>query len=165
MALLLHHVGTAQTVPATVNTTRTYIPEVMVAPTYQPTQSLPGRSVHIDQMPVFQGGTEALHCFLYQNNRLSQPKSGYPTGIVFVGLVVDTAGRVRDVRILRGLHPALDAEALRLTNLLSGRFTPGQNNKRLVAVPLTLPVRFPAIAPVGRKQQKRCASSFTTSTR
>ncbi|WP_350356617.1 energy transducer TonB [Hymenobacter canadensis] len=116
-------------------------------------------------MPVLQGGIVALRCLLYQNNQLGQPESGYPTGIVFVGFIIDTTGLVRDARILRGLHPALNTEALRLANLLNGRFMPARNNNRPVAVSFTLPVHFPALAPAGRKQQKRCASSFTANTR
>ncbi|MBC6697428.1 energy transducer TonB [Hymenobacter puniceus] len=116
-------------------------------------------------MPVLQGGADALRCFLYQNTQLSPLKNDYPSGKVFVGFIIDTTGQVRKARILQGLHPALDAEALRLANLLSGRFTPGQHNQQRVAVPFTLPIPFPTVAPAGRKQRKRCASSFTANTR
>lgn len=120
---------------------------------------------HVEQMPVFEGGYDNLFCFLYQNNRFSHATNAYPAGKVFVKFVIDTTGQVQGAQILKSLHPALDAEALRLVNLLSGRFTPGRQNKRPVAVPFTLPIQFPATIPTGRKQLKRCASSFTANTR
>lgn len=166
IVLLLHHIGAAQSVPATVDTTLFYLLRTPPAPSSQPTPQSRGLDTHhIDQMPVLQGGIVALRCLLYQNNQLSQSQSGYPTGIVFVGFIIDTTGRVQDARILQGLHPALDAEALRLANLLNGHFTPARNNNRPLAVSFTLPVHFPALAPAGRKQRKRCASSFTANTR
>ncbi|WP_170170243.1 energy transducer TonB [Hymenobacter perfusus] len=169
MLLILGHGATAQVAPAAFDTTDFH----QLAPLTTATRThyqVPyrGTGIYIEQMPTFEGGIEGLLCFLHQNNQLSQPGNEYPSGKVFVGFIVDTAGHVQGAQILKGLHPALDAEALRLVNLLSGRFTPGRQNKRPVAVPFTLPIQFPATMPTGRKQLKRfkrCASSFTANTR
>ncbi|NVO83956.1 energy transducer TonB [Hymenobacter terrestris] len=120
----------------------------------------PSRNSHhigeyAEQMPTFAGGLEGLLCFLYRHNRFAAPSAAYPAGRVFVRFLIDEGGRVRDARLLKPLHPELDAEALRLVRLLSGHFTPGYNNKRPVAVPFSMPVQFPAVVP-DKKQLKRC---------
>ncbi|MBD2714003.1 energy transducer TonB [Microvirga sp. STR05] len=165
LLIFLGQTAAAQVAPATVDTTGFY------KPAHPTTAATPHSEVpfrvgwHIEQMPAFEGGLEGLFCFLYQNNQLSRSMNGYPSEKVFVGFVVDTIGLVRNTRALKGLHPTLDAEALRLVNLLSGRFTPGRSNKRPVAVTYTIPISFPAIAPTSKKLRKRCDSSFTANTR
>lgn len=167
--LILSRTAAAQTTPAAFDT----IDFHQLAPlstTILTHYQIPyrGTGVYIEQMPIFEGGIEGLFCFLHQNNQLSRPGGEYPSGKVFVKFIVDTAGHVQGAQILKSLHPVLDAEALRLANLLSGRFTPGRQNKRPVAVPFTLPIQFPATIPTGRKQLKRfkrCASSFKANTR
>ncbi|RSK50819.1 energy transducer TonB [Hymenobacter rigui] len=120
---------------------------------------------HIEQMPVFEGGYDNLFCFLYQNNKFGHALTGYPAGKVFVEFVIDTIGHVQQPQVIKTLHPALDAEAVRLVRLMSGRFSPGRQSGRAVAVAYSLPIAFPAVAPSGRWQLKRCASSFKTNTR
>ena len=62
-------------------------------------------------------------------------------GRVFVSFTVDTTGQVRDARILKGIHPLLDAEALRVVQAQTG-FTSGRQNGKPVDVSLTIPITF-----------------------
>ena len=125
--LLISLPAAAQVAPAaveTVDTTGLTTPQRKVFS--------PGR-IYPEQMPAFENGVEGLFCFLYRNNRFATPPASYPTGKIFIAFTVDTAGQVQDVRLLKGLHPELDTEALRLVRLMSGHFTPGYNNKKPVA--------------------------------
>jgi len=98
---------------------------------------------YVEQMPVYKNGDmEGLQKFIAQN--LRWPRS--TQGRVFVGYVIDTDGRVRDVKVLKGLSPALDAEAVRVVKLLDGRYVPGKQNGQRVAVNFTLPIPMAAPA-------------------
>jgi outer membrane biosynthesis protein TonB len=54
---------------------------------------------------------------------------------------VGTDGLVHGAEVLKGIHPLLNAEALRVVQALTG-FTPGRQNGRPVPVSLTVPVTF-----------------------
>lgn len=95
----------------------------------------------MEQMPVFRGGEKRLRKLLAQNLRWPAEAKSIE-GKVFVGFIVDKKGQVRNIRLLKGLHPALDAEALRVVQLLDGNFEPGQQNGRPVDVNYTIPVTF-----------------------
>ena len=62
-------------------------------------------------------------------------------GIVIVRFVVNTKGNIEDVEILQRVHPALDAEVLRIVGKLD-RFVPGSQGGKPVDVYYTLPVTF-----------------------
>ncbi len=61
-------------------------------------------------------------------------------GTVLVRMVVDANGDVADPVVLRGVDPALDAEALRVVHTLG--LAPGRIGGRPVRVSMTLPVSF-----------------------
>lgn len=62
-------------------------------------------------------------------------------GRVFVRFTVDKNGTIHDPKVIRGVDPSLDREALRVIKAMP-RWIPGKNNGRAVAVYLTLPVTF-----------------------
>ncbi|MBG8555154.1 energy transducer TonB [Hymenobacter guriensis] len=113
---------------------------------------------YIEQMPVFRGGMERLPEIIRQNNH-------FPVGIdsikgkVFVSFTINEQGRVVKPVITKGLHPKLDAEALRLVQLLDGEWSAGSQNGRPVPVQFTLPIIFDSTPgnPVlsGKKSAKR----------
>lgn len=97
----------------------------------------------VEQMPVFPGGTEGLKSFFAKHitdpgKILQKPESG----IVYIQFTVDINGLVRDVKVIRGLNPLADREALRLIKLTSGMWKPGMQRGKKVPVQLTLPVKF-----------------------
>jgi|GEM_PF-4486338 len=63
-------------------------------------------------------------------------------GNVFIGLIIDEEGGVRDLKILKGLHPLFDAEALRVVKLLDGQFDPAIFNGKPIPIEYIIPVRF-----------------------
>ena len=83
-----------------------------------------------------------MHKFIADNLRYPEELAeNCIQGRVIVDFCVDTLGRVRDPKIKRSLHPALDKEAIRVVGLLPD-FKPGRHNGRKVNVRLSLPIIF-----------------------
>ena len=62
-------------------------------------------------------------------------------GRVSLSFIVGTDGKVRDVKVLRGAHEKLDAEALRVLKM-SPDWTPGTKDGKPVPVSFIFPVNF-----------------------
>ena len=96
----------------------------------------------VEQMPSFPGGDQALYNWL--GSHLVFPQEAIEDGVggrVTVKFVVRKDGTIGDAQIVRGKHPALDKEALRVVKSLP-KFNPGRQNGQLVDVWYTLPVNF-----------------------
>jgi protein TonB len=94
-------------------------------------------------MPTFQG--KDLRYFRnYVSANLKFPERAVETGIngtVYIEFVVDKDGSVSDVRILRGVHPDVDAVVLQVIKN-SPKWEPGFNNGIYVRVKFTMPIAF-----------------------
>ncbi len=55
--------------------------------------------------------------------------------------VVSKTGAIENVKVVRGRHPALDKEALRVVKAMP-KWNPGRNNGQPVKVTYILPVQF-----------------------
>jgi len=96
----------------------------------------------VEDMPTYPGGDAALLKYISENIRYPQSaKDAGVTGIVYVSYIIETNGRVTDVRVVRGAHPDLDAEAIRVVRTLQG-YTPGRQRGSAVPVQFTIPIRF-----------------------
>jgi TonB family protein len=96
----------------------------------------------VEQMPEFQGGMKALRNFLA--NAVKYPPEASKNGIqgkVYVSFVVLKDGIVSNAKIIRGVAPSIDAEALRVVNSMP-KWTPGKQSGKAVAVQFTLPISF-----------------------
>ena len=109
------------------------------AATKQPT---PLVYTYAEQMPIYRHGrTDALTEYVVRSRKW--PRELWKThGTVFVSFVVTDKGQVRDAKVVKGVHPTLDAEALRVVESLDGHFLPGRQNGQPVHVQYTLPVPF-----------------------
>jgi TonB family protein len=84
------------------------------------------------EMPVFPGGNEAFKKFKTKNvNFPEKLKSLGIEGVVLVRFIVEKNGSVSDVRIINGVSPSLDEEALRVAKLMPS-WQPGKENGRPV---------------------------------
>ena len=75
---------------------------------------------------------------------LKYPKYASENGIqgtVLVEFVIDEKGEVGDVRVVRGIHESLDAEALRVVSA-SPKWRPGRHHGKKVKVSVTVSVEF-----------------------
>ena len=97
----------------------------------------------VEDMPDFQGGgQDAFRKYIAEN--LSYPERAVRDrfqGKVFVQFVVKADGSVADATIVRGVHPDLDREALRVV-MSSPRWTPGRQKGQAVNVTFVFPVNF-----------------------
>ncbi|RAK67994.1 energy transducer TonB [Hymenobacter edaphi] len=95
-----------------------------------------------EKMPQPQGGWEGLMKFLQQEAHypVEALRSGL-AGKVFVSFTVTRTGQITGAHIVRGLTPPLDAEVLRLVQLMPP-WTPGEQNGQAVDVRYTLPITF-----------------------
>jgi len=96
----------------------------------------------VERMPQFPGGDVAL--LKHINSQIKYPVIAQEEGIhgrVVVSMVIDEKGDVADTEIVRGIHPSLDFEALRVVKTLP-RWIPGEQRGKKVRVKYTLPIQF-----------------------
>ncbi|MBK5722443.1 M56 family metallopeptidase [Dysgonomonas sp. Marseille-P4677] len=98
--------------------------------------------VTVEDMPMFPGGESAMHAFISEN--LKYPVAAQTAGIqgrVTVRFIVSKIGEISDVNVIRGVDPALDAEAVRVVKAMPN-WTPGKQNGIDVPVYFTLPIVY-----------------------
>lgn len=97
---------------------------------------------NVEQMPMYPGGEGALLGYLRDN--IHYPTVAAENGVqgrVVVGFVVERDGSITDVKILRGVDPSLDREAMRVVKSMP-RWNPGKQNGSAVRVKYQVPVSF-----------------------
>ncbi|MGB1206488.1 MAG: TonB family protein [Chitinophagales bacterium] len=97
----------------------------------------------VEEMPEYEHGQDALLKFIAEN--MVYPKEAIDAGIegkVFVKFTIEKDGSMSNIHIVRGLHEALDAEALRVVSALPGSWKAGKQRGKLVRVQYTLPIMF-----------------------
>ena len=97
----------------------------------------------VEDMPKFQGGDQNTFRAWIQSN-LKYPEIAAENGIsgkVFVNFVVNKNGDVVDAKVVRGVDPSLDQEALRVVRS-SPKWTPGKQRGKPVKVQFTFPIVF-----------------------
>lgn len=107
-------------------------------------------------MPEFPGGMDSLQ--IYLRYQLQYPDSAVDAGVegtVFVGLDVDTTGKVTNVIVKRGIPGAnnMNREAIRLISSMPV-WKPGTLDGKAVNVSMTLPVRFLISTDVSEQRKK-----------
>lgn len=95
----------------------------------------------VEQMPEFPGGMEALYQFLAANIKYPGGPDDCVNGKVIVSFVIEKDGTVSDAKVVRKLHPAFDAEALRVVKLMP-KWEPGRQEGMPVRVLFNLPINF-----------------------
>ena len=97
----------------------------------------------VETKPTF-NGSDANAFSLWVNQNLKYPpaaKAAGAQGRVVLAFTIHPDGKVRDVKVLRGANPDLDAEALRVVSS-SPDWTPGYVKGEPVKVTYTFPVIF-----------------------
>ncbi|HPC98527.1 MAG TPA: energy transducer TonB [Bacteroidales bacterium] len=98
--------------------------------------------VWVEEMPEFPGGEAALLRFINEN--VKYPEEAVENnleGRVVVRFVVSADGTVKRAELLKGVHPVLDSEALRVVSLMP-KWRPGKQNGTSVPVWFSVPVKF-----------------------
>ena len=96
-----------------------------------------------EQMPEFPGGMGELMKYLGENIQYpTKAQDNHWEGVAVCQFVVEKDGRVGEVKVVRGKHPDLDKEAVRVVKSIKTRFVPGKNNGQPVRQWFTLPINF-----------------------
>lgn len=96
----------------------------------------------VEHMPEFPGGAEGLMAYISKNIK-------YPTGAqkagtqgrIILQIIIDKEGNVANPKIIQGVDPLLDAEAIRLANDMP-QWKPGTQKGQPVNVRYVLPIVF-----------------------
>lgn len=96
----------------------------------------------VETMPEFSGGTGEMMKYLMKSIRYPEEMMKQNVqGRVIVTFVVRKNGEIVDAKVVKSVHPQLDAEALRIINGMPN-WTPGMQNGKPVNVKFALPVSF-----------------------
>ena len=95
-----------------------------------------------EQMPIFEGGDAALMKYLTDSVKYPElAKKHGVQGRVVIGFIVEKDGSLTNVKVLRAVDRALDAEALRVVMGMP-KWIPGRQNEQRVRVKYNVPVSF-----------------------
>ncbi|MBE6231649.1 MAG: energy transducer TonB [Bacteroidales bacterium] len=97
----------------------------------------------VEKRPSFQGG-DANTFSKWVNQRLVYPEIAKENGVqgrVTLQFTIEKDGTLTKVKVLRGVDPSLDKEAVRVVSS-SPKWTPGKQRDRSVPVTYTFPVIF-----------------------
>ena len=112
------------------------------APAKKEKKASPDFFTIVEDMPVYPGGQTAFFEYITSNVKYpAEARKKGITGVVYVSYIVNTVGEVQNVRVVRGVDPLLDKEAVRVVKSLKG-YSPGKQRGKAVNVQFTLPVRF-----------------------
>ena len=107
----------------------------------------------VEEMPEFPGGMAEAMKFLAKN--IKYPVAAQEAkieGRVIVQFVVERDGGVSDVKVMRGVNPELDAEAIRVVSMMP-KWIPGKQRGKAVAVKYTMPIMFRLQTPASEKEK------------
>lgn len=92
--------------------------------------------------PEFPGGMESLNHWL--RSHTNYPKDALELGLsgrVYLNFIVDKQGNISDIKVIRGIDPLLDNEAIRVVSAMP-KWKPGMQNKIPVNVSFSLYITF-----------------------
>lgn len=97
----------------------------------------------VEEKPSFMGG-DANYFSKWVNENLVYPEIAKENGVqgrVTLQFTIRKDGTITNVKVLRGVEPSLDKEAVRVV-LMSPKWKPGMQDDRPVSVTYTFPVIF-----------------------
>ncbi len=98
--------------------------------------------IQYERMPNFPGGEKEMIKFIKSN--LKYPDMARKTGAsgtVITNFVVQSDGKIRNIKVIRGIGSGCDEEAVRILQLMPN-WIPGEICGKMVSCSYTLPVRF-----------------------
>lgn len=99
----------------------------------------------VENMPMFNGKDKYREEFTkFLNQKIKYPQEAIDKrigGRIFVQFIIDKNGYIKNAKVLKGVHPSLDQEALRII-YSSPKWEPGTQKGKAVDVMLTFPIDF-----------------------
>ena len=96
----------------------------------------------VEEPASFPGGM--ANCLKFLSENVKYPEDCKKEGIqgrVIAQFIIDKDGSIKDVKIVRGVHPSLDKEAIRVIEAMP-KWTPGKVKGEPVKSQFTLPIAF-----------------------
>ena len=98
--------------------------------------------VNPENMPEFPGGRHALMTYIASNLKYPpDARKKLMSGTVFVQFFIEKDGSVSHAKVIEGVCPSINTEALRVINSMP-KWKPGIENGKPVRVQFTLPIKF-----------------------
>lgn len=94
----------------------------------------------VEYQPQFPGGIKACEQFIKENLRYPDTESDVQ-GRVIVSFMVERDGSLSDIKVVRGLDPAFDEEALRVVKMMP-KWSPGVTDGKISVMRYTIPIIF-----------------------
>lgn len=109
---------------------------------YVPPSTMENSYVVAESSPEFVGGYTAMMEFIQKNikwpaARVKEKKQG----AIHLTFLVLRDGSIKDVKVLKGVHPEIDAAAINVVRAMP-KWKPGQQNGKTIDVRYNLPIRF-----------------------
>lgn len=97
--------------------------------------------LYTEQSAVFKGGMDYFYEIVKNQMRFSETMK---EGRVFIQFVVDTTGKVSEIKVVKGLSEENDKEALRIMTLISEQYDwiPAKQRDKTVKVRMNIPILF-----------------------
>ena len=97
----------------------------------------------IEEPPLFDGKDIGIVFREYVHSNIKYPEEADEiTGRILVEFIVEKDGSISNVKVIRGIDPLLDAEALRVINNSPANWTPAKQRNKEVRYKLVFPVIF-----------------------
>ena len=94
--------------------------------------------LNVEKMPIIKGGFAAVGKKIRYPNIAKQMCM---QGVVYIGFIVNSEGKVEDPKILKSVAKILDEEAIRVVEK-EIEFEPGYQEGKAVPVRFVLPIKF-----------------------
>ena len=94
--------------------------------------------LNVEKMPIIKGGFAAVGKKIKYPNIAKQMGM---QGVVYIGFIVNSEGKVEDPKILKSVAKILDEEAIRVVEK-EIEFEPGYQEGKAVPVRFVLPIKF-----------------------
>jgi len=96
----------------------------------------------VEELPLFPGGEKEMMNWISGNVKYPpEAVKAKISGLVLVGFTVTSTGKVQNVKAVRGVSPALDAEAVRVIRSMPD-WKPGKQGGKPIDVDFNVPVAF-----------------------
>lgn len=97
---------------------------------------------YAEEEPTFNGGNTALYHFISENVVYPQISiEQRDQGKVFVEFIIEKSGEITNAKIVRGVSPELDKEAIRVIEKMPP-WNPGTQSGKPVRTRFTIPINF-----------------------
>jgi len=97
--------------------------------------------VIVENYPEYPGGNVAMMKFISENMKFPELHDTQIGGRIVCEFVIEPDSTVSNVKIIKGLHPEIDAEVLRVVQSMP-KWMPGRQRGKAVRVKFTLPINI-----------------------